>query len=114
MNANARRARREIRSLARATRATRRAHRNVNAGPASAKHHLIVAGVSLATADRFAGAFSRGMVAADKMDVSLKLRGRRRKAIQVKRYVAETVIMRLATYRPKDAVAAAEFERVAA
>lgn len=114
MNTNARTARATIRTMRRDNRAIRAAHKAVAAGPASAKHHMIAAGVPVATAERFAGAFSRGMVATDKVTVAIKLRGRVVKRVEVKRYNADTAAARLATYRPKDEAAAALFERVAA
>jgi len=114
VNANARTARATVRTMRRNNRVTRAAHKAVAAGPASAKHHMIVAGVPVATAERFAGAFSRGMVATDKVTVEIKLRGRVTKRVEVKRYDADTAAARMATYRPKDKTAAAVFERVAA
>ena len=44
---------------------------------------------------------------------TVKLKGRVRKAVQVKLYAARTFAARLATYRPKDAVAAARFDALA-
>ena len=121
MNANARKARATLRTMRREvsathakTRAVRRAHKAVNTGLATAKNHMIVAGIPVDMAERFAGAFSRGMVAQGQTTVSVRRGGRcvlRRKA---KLYSPETAAARMATYRPKDKAAAAVFERVAA
>lgn len=101
MNATARKARATRRQLAAENRATRRAHKAVAAGPASAKHHLIAAGFPVSTAQRFASAFSRGMVATDKVETVIKLKGRRTKRVGVKRYTRETFVARLCVYRPR-------------
>ena len=101
MNANARKARATVRTMRREHRVTRAAHTAVAAGPASAKHHLIAAGFPVATAQRFAGAFSRGMVAQDKAETVIKLRGRRTKRVDVKLYDRETFVARLCVYRPR-------------
>lgn len=114
MNATARHARATRRQLAADTRAARRAQRAVTAGPASAKHHLIAAGLPVATATRFAAAFSRGVHADATGTAVIKLRGRRTKRVDVKLYAPETAVRRLAAYRPKDKAAAAVFERAAA
>jgi hypothetical protein len=114
MNANARKARATTRQMAHDTRAVRRAQRAVATGVASAKSHLVAAGLDVDTAARFAGAFSRGMTAQGKRAVSLKLRGRRAKRVEVKLYDLATFAARLATYRPKDKEAAARFDAVAA
>lgn len=114
MNATARKARATRRELASGTRAVRRAQRAVNTGVASAKHHLVAAGMDLDTAHRYAGAFSRGVTADSTRVVDLKLRKRHTKRIEIKEYTLKTFGRRLAVYRPKDAVAAARFERLAA
>lgn len=121
MNANARKARAQLRTMRRETvaahretRMVRRAHKAVSTGQATAKNHMIVTGIPVHMAERFAGAFSRGMVAQGTVTVSVRPGGRvvlRRKA---KLYSAATAAARLATYRPKDKAAAAVFEQVAA
>ncbi len=96
------------------TRTTRRAARAVATGtPQTVRTRLVAAGLDDATAKRFAGAFSRGLTADDTRQTTVKLKGRVRKAVQVKLYAAATFAARLAAYRPKDTTAAARFERVA-
>lgn len=96
------------------TRATRRAVRAVATGtPQPVRTRLVAAGLDDATAKRFAGAFSRGLIADDVRETKIKLKARVRKTVQVKLFTARTFAARLATYRPKDAVVAARFERVA-
>ncbi|MEU8752048.1 hypothetical protein AB0C88_16295 [Streptomyces chartreusis] len=96
------------------TRATQRAVRAVATGtPQPARTQLVAAGLDDATAKRFAGAFSRGLVADDVRETTIKLKGRVRKAVAVKLYAARTFAARLATYRPKDVVVAARFEALA-
>lgn len=96
------------------TRATQRAVRAVNTGtPQPARTQLVAAGLDDATAKRFAGAFSRGLIADDTRETSIKLKARVTKRVLVKLYSARTFAARLATYRPKDAVAAARFEILA-
>lgn len=114
MNANARQARAEIRRMSRVTRAVRRAEKAVAGGLASAKEHMVAGGLEFAVADRFAAAFSRGMVAQGTRTMALKLRGRRTKRVDVKLYDAETFAARLAVYRPKDGAAAVLFAQLAA
>jgi len=105
VNANARTARATVRTLRRENRAIRMATKAVAAGPASAKHHLIAAGFPVATAERFSAAFSRGMVAQDKVTTVIKLKGRRTKRVDVKLYDRETFVARLCVYRPRKNVA---------
>lgn len=96
------------------TRATQRAIRAVATGtPQPARTQLVAAGLDDATAKRFAGAFSRGLIADDVRETRIKLKARVRKTVQVKLYSARTFAARLATYRPKDAIAAARFELLA-
>jgi hypothetical protein len=96
------------------TRATQRAVRAVATGaPQPVRTRLVAAGLDDATAKRFAGAFSRGLIADDVRETRIKLKARVRKTVQVKLYAAATFAARLATYRPKDALAAARFERLA-
>lgn len=96
------------------TRAARRAHRAVATGtPQPVRTRLVAAGLDDATAKRFAGAFSRGLVADDTRQTTVKLKGRARKAVAVKLYAARTFAARLATYRPKDRTVAARFEMLA-
>lgn len=96
------------------TRATQRALRAVATGtPQPARTQLVAAGLDDATAKRFAGAFSRGLVADDTRETAIKLKGRVRKTVAVKLYAAATFAARLATYRPKDKVVAARFETLA-
>lgn len=96
------------------TRATRRAVRAVATGtPQPIRTRLVAAGLDDATAKRFAGAFSRGLVADDVRETEIKLKGRVRKTVAVKLFAARTFAARLATYRPKDVLAAARFEVLA-
>lgn len=96
------------------TRATQRAVRAVATGtPQPVRTRLVAAGLDDATAKRFAGAFSRGLVADDVRETEIKLKGRVRKTVAVKLYAARTFAARLATYRPKDSVFAARFELLA-
>ncbi|GGK65609.1 hypothetical protein [Streptomyces flaveus] len=96
------------------TRATRRAVRAVATGtPQPVRTRLVAAGLDDATAKRFAGAFSRGLVADDTRETVIKLKGRVRKTVAVKLYAARTFAARLATYRPKDRATAARFEVLA-
>ena len=97
-----------------ATRATQRAVRAVATGtPQPVRTRLVAAGLDDATAKRFAGAFSRGLVADDVRETRIKLKARVRKTVQVKLFTARTFAARLATYRPKDKVVAARFELLA-
>jgi hypothetical protein len=115
MNATARKARQEIRTMRRVNRKLTVWDREALSGrPCSVKAYLVHVGMDFAVAERFASAFSRGMVAQDRRTVDIKLRGRRTKRVDVKLYDRRTLAARLAAYRPKDADAAAEFERVAA
>lgn len=103
-----------LRARTAAHRAAQRARRAVATGtPQPARIQLVAAGLDDATAKRFAGAFSRGVIADGARTTTVKLKGRVRKAVQVKLYAARTFTARLATYRPKDAVAAARFEALA-
>ncbi|MFF2215061.1 hypothetical protein [Streptomyces antibioticus] len=96
------------------TRATQRAVRAVATGtPQPARTQLVAAGLDDVTAKRFAGAFSRGLVADDTRKTAIKLKGRVRKTVAVKLYAATTFAARLAVYRPKDKVVAARFETLA-
>ncbi|MFC8201362.1 hypothetical protein ACFUTV_39095 [Streptomyces sp. NPDC057298] len=96
------------------TRATRRALRAVATGtPQPVRTRLVAAGLDDATAKRFAGAFSRGLVADDTRETDIKLKGRVRKTVAVKLFAARTFAARLATYRPKDNAFAARFELLA-
>ncbi|MCX4973169.1 hypothetical protein [Streptomyces sp. NBC_00620] len=96
------------------TRATARALRAVAAGtPQPVRTRLVAAGLDDATARRFAGAFSRGVIADDVRETRIKLKGRVCKTVAVKLYTAHTFAARLMAYRPKDKTAAAAFARVA-
>jgi len=111
---NRRALRATLRRRTAATRATRRAVRAVATGtPQPVRTRLVAAGLDDATAKRFAGAFSRGLVADDVHETQIKLKGRVRKTVAVKLYAARTFAARLATYRPKDSVVAARFEVLA-
>lgn len=111
---NRRALRATLRRRAAATRATQRARRAVATGtPQPVRTRLVAAGLDDATAKRFAPAFSRGLVADGARPTTVKLKGRVRKAVQVKLYAAATFAARLATYRPKNAVFAARFEALA-
>jgi hypothetical protein len=112
--ANRRALRATLRRRTAGTRATQRAVRAVATGtPQPVRTRLVAAGLDDATAKRFAGAFSRGLVADDVRETRIKLKGRVRKAVAVKLYAARAFAARLATYRPKDSVFAARFEALA-
>ena len=103
-----------LRQRAAQTRATARAHRAIATGtPQTARTHLVAAGLDDATAKRFAGAFSRGVIADGTRETSVKLKGRTRKTVAVKLYAPATFAARLAVYRPRDKAAAALFARLA-
>lgn len=111
---NRRQLRATLRQRTRDNRATHHATKAVATGrPQSAKNHLIAAGLDAHTAKRFAGAFSRGAQATGTDRTTVKLRGRRRKAVTVKLYDRDAFTARLITYRPKDKTAAAKFARLA-
>lgn len=96
------------------TRATARAHRAIATGTHQpARTHLVAAGLDDHTAKRFAGAFSRGVIADSTRQATVKLRGRVTKRVAVKLYTPATFAARLAVYRPKDRAAAALFARLA-
>ncbi|MFF5008026.1 hypothetical protein ACFY3G_34995 [Streptomyces phaeochromogenes] len=110
--------RRSLRAIVRhrsaSTRATARAVRAVASGkPQPVRTRLVAAGLDDATAKRFAGAFSRGVIANGTRETTVKLKGRVTKRVPVKLYAAPTFVARLAAYRPKDATAAAAFARLA-
>lgn len=114
MNARTRTARRTLRQRAAATRAARRAVKAVATGtPQPARTQLVAAGLDDHTAKRFAGAFSRGVIADGTRETSVKLKGRVRKTVAVKLYAPATFAARLSVYRPKDLTAAALFARAA-
>lgn len=114
MNDRSRNARRTFRQRAAQTRAARRAHRAVATGtPQPARTRLVAAGLDDTTAKRFAGAFSRGLIADATRETRIKLKGRTRKTVQVKLYCAAKFAARLSVYRPKDVTAAARFEQAA-
>ncbi len=103
-----------IKARATANRATRKATCAVATGNAqTARTHLTAAGIDDTTAKRFAGAFSRGIIADDTTLTRIKLKGRARKTVQAKLYTLATFTQRLVTYRPKDKTAAALFVRAA-
>lgn len=123
MNKNraaARTARANLRNLVRANRAAARARRQVATGtPQTARTHLVAAGLSDADAKRYAGAFSRSVIATDTVRATMrnpkgKRRGSRKMRVAVKVYDVATFRARLAAYRPKAADAAARFEALAA
>lgn len=96
------------------TRAARKAQRAVATGtPQPARTQLVAAGLDDTTAKRYAGAFSRGVIADGTRETRIKLKGRVRKAVAVKLYSPQTFAARLAAYRPRDKAAAALFARVA-
>lgn len=101
------------RQLGRTVRDQRRAAKTVAKGAATARTHLLAAGVDAADAKRFAGAFSRGLAPPDARLVEIKLKGRATATVPVKLYDLRTFAARLATYRPKDASAAARLNRAA-
>lgn len=134
MNASARQARATRRVMRRTNGAdrsqARRDARTVTAArravaggtPQTARVHLVNAGLTPADAERYASAFSRGVLT--KTSVKQVVRVRRNKATQAdhyrvvrrtaKTYDLKTFRARLAVYRPKDVTAAARFETVAA
>lgn len=112
--ANRRALRATLRARCAATRTARKAVRAVATGtPQPVRTRLVAAGIDDATAKRFAGAFSRGLVADDVRETRIKLKGRVAKRVQVKLFAARTFAARLATYRPKDVTVAARFEVLA-
>lgn len=114
MNANARQARRTIRTRTHETRAAHRARKAVATAPLqTARTRLVAAGLTDATAKRYAGAFSRGIQADATIQAPTKLKGRTRKLVPVKLYAADTFAARLAVYRPRDLTAARLFEQAA-
>lgn len=114
MTAATRTRRATLRQRAAATRAARKAQRAVATGaPQPARTQLVAAGLDDHTAKRFAGAFSRGVIADGVRETRIKLKGRVTKRVAVKLYSARTFAGRLAVYRPKDAAAAALFARLA-
>lgn len=114
MNSKARTARATIKARAAATRAARRAIKAVATGtPQPVRTRLVAAGLDDATAQRFAGAFSRGVIADGTRETRIKLKARVTKRVAVKLYSSTTFAARLATYRPKDRTAAVRFERLA-
>lgn len=107
----------------RAIRVERDARRAVATGkPQTARTHMVNAGLTDADAERFASAFSRGVIT--QTSVTQVVRVRRSKATQAnhykvvrrtaKTYDLATFNARLAVYRPKAADAAARFETIAA
>lgn len=104
----------QLRNLIRTNKRTQAARKAIAAGrPASAKSHLITAGLPVELADRYASAFSRGMTALELGQADIKLKGRVTKDVNVKLYDVQAFLTRLGSYRPKDKAAAAEFARVA-
>lgn len=82
---------------------------------APVRTQLLAVGVDVATARRFAPAFSRGLVRAATGTTVIKLRGRRTKRVDVKLYDRTRFAARLVAYRPaKDVDAARVFESAAA
>jgi hypothetical protein len=103
-----------LRQRTRNQRATHRAHRAIATGtPQPARTQLVAAGLDDVTAKRFAGAFSRGLIADGTRETRIKLKGRTRKTVAVKLYTATTFAARLSVYRPKDVTAARRFEQAA-
>lgn len=113
MNTKARTARRITAQRRTENRRVVLARRAAQATEASAKTRLIAAGIAPVVADRFAGAFSRGVVADGTTTADIKLKGRVRKTVAVKLYRLDTFADRLNVYRPKDKTAAREFARAA-
>lgn len=100
-----------------ADRHTRRAHRLTASGrPQAARVWLQEVGLSEATAKRFASAFSLGVQPTEVGVTEIKTHphSRHTKVVPVKRYDRPTFLARLRRYRPKDPVAAREFDRAAA
>ncbi|MFI6986064.1 hypothetical protein ACIBSV_46930 [Embleya sp. NPDC050154] len=113
MNATARAARSYIRTAIRTRRAQRTATRAVATGTATAVAHLTAAGIAPADAERFAGAFSRGVTPTATTTGRIKLKGRTTKRVQVKLYDLAAFTARALVYRPKDKAAAAKFAQMA-
>lgn len=113
MNAKARTARRIIAQRRTEGHLIRKAQRAALSPVASAKTRLIAAGIDPSVADRFSGAFSRGVIADGTSVVNIKLKGRVRKNVAVKLYTVDTFASRLSTYRPKDKIAAVLFAQAA-
>lgn len=114
-----RRLARELRIAVRADRARNRAHRRVaTMTPQPARTWLTHVGVAPTYADRYAGAFSRGLVPEVVATTKIKPKRDSRKSemtVSVKLYRFAMIVARLAAYRPKNNPdAAAEFARVAA
>ena len=65
------------------------------------------------TAKRFAGAFSRSVAPTAVAETRIKLKGRARKLVAAKLYDGRAFGARLASYRPKNPLAAVEFGRAA-
>lgn len=129
MNASARTARAARRTMTRTRVAARRAARVVldarravaTGKPQTARTHMVNAGLPDADAERFASAFSRGVVTTTSVEQVVRVR--RSTATQAnhykivrrtaKTYDLKTFNARLAVYRPKAADAAARFETAA-
>jgi len=110
---------RQLRVSTRADRERNRARRRVaTLTPQPARTWLVTLGVSPDNAQRFAPAFSRGVVPTQMSTTKIKPKTKSRKServVPVKEYNFRTVVRRLVTYRPKsNPEAAAEFARAAA
>ena len=112
--AKSRALRARLRDLRKENRAAAKARKNVATGtPQTARTHLVAAGVTDHTAKRFAGAFSRGVTPTTTREARIKLKGRTRKTVAAKLYDAKAFAARLASYRPRNPLAAVEFGRAA-
>jgi hypothetical protein len=101
----------KLRAMTAQTRAAARARRvKRNGTPAPARTLLVAAGLSDALAERYAGAFSRGVETANP-STSKRIRtgAHRSKRVAVKLFTPAEFAERLATYRPKNAEHAAAF-----
>lgn len=106
-----------VRETTRINHRVQRAHRRVATGkPQAAKVWMIVAGISLDSADRFASAFSRGVTPTATTRGKVKRRKNSRRSIKtvpVKLYDRNAAANRLRTYVPKDPTVALEFMQAA-
>jgi hypothetical protein len=116
MSTNQRRAARraqaaKLRATTAQTRAAARARRvKRNGTPAPARTLLVAAGLPDALAERYAGAFSRGVETANPSTTKrIRTGAHRSKRVAVKLFTATEFADRLATYRPKNPIHANAF-----
>lgn len=101
----------KLRATTAQTRAAARARRvKRNGTPAPARTLLVAAGVPDALAERYAGAFSRGVQTANPSTTKrIRTGAHRSKRVAVKLFTPAEFADRLATYRPKDPIHADAF-----